>query len=142
VKKDSRLDAWLIIGRARHFMLELRQKELEPYHISPQQLFVLEIISEIGAKATLPELAKRLERKNNTVSLQMTRMEKDGLVKKVHDARKSSMVRYELTEKGTDTYNKARERSTIKKIMSILTEAERQELIGMMEKLVKAVKKY
>jgi len=123
-------------------MLEVRQKELEPHHISPQQLFVLEIIHELGSKATLPELTKRLERKNNTVSLQMTRMEKDGLVKKVRDAHKSTMLRFELTGKGLKTYNQAKERGTVKAIMSALSEDERQQLILIMNKLIDEVKKY
>ena len=56
VSRNSCIYARLLMGRARHVMLNARQKEVSPYHISPQQAYLLFILHSVGHKATLPEL--------------------------------------------------------------------------------------
>ena len=140
--KDSSLYARLLLGRARHLMVKARQKELTPYHISPRQANVLFILYNLGHKATLSELAKHTDRENNTLSIQMTRMERDGIVKKVRETPKSTLISFELTEKGIDTYNFVKISKTIKDIMSVLSEEERQMLIAILKKIIKKAGKY
>ena len=65
-----------------------------------RQYHVLGIIEYLGSKATLEEVAKRAERKGNTISRQAVSMEKDGLIKRTQDMPKSTLLRLELTEKG------------------------------------------
>ena len=81
--KDSSLYARLLLGRARHLMVKARQKELIPYHLSPRQAVILTFIKSLGDKAYLSEIAKHTKRNINTLSIQMTRLVNDGLVKKV-----------------------------------------------------------
>ena len=140
--KDSSLYARLLLGRVRHLMVKARQKELTPYHISPRQANVLFILYNLGHKATLSELAKHTDRENNTLSIQMTRMERDGIVKKVRETPKSTLISFELTEKGIDTYNFVIISKTIKDIMSVLSEEERQMLISILRKIIKKAGKY
>jgi DNA-binding MarR family transcriptional regulator len=140
--KDSSLYARLLLGRARHLMVKARQKELAPYHISPRQANVLFILYNLGHKATLSELAKHTDRENNTLSIQMTRMERDGIVKKVRETPKSTLISFELTEKGIDIYKFAKQSKTIKEIMSVLSEEERQELIAILKKIIEKTEKY
>ena len=140
--RDSSLYARLLLGRARHLMVKARQKELNPYHISPRQANVIFVLYNLGHKATLSELAKHTDRENNTLSIQLTRMERDGIVKKVRETPKSTLISFELTEKGIETYNFAKQSKTIKQIMSVLSEEERQELIGILKKIIKKAGKY
>ena len=77
-----------LIVEARHHLLKARQRELKPYHISPEQSNILDILYCIGRKATLSEIAKHTERGVNTVCQQMIRMEKDGLVRKEREVPK------------------------------------------------------
>jgi len=65
--RDSGAYARLLIGRARHLMLNARQKEVAPYHISPQQAYLLFILQSLGHKATLSELAGYIDRGINTL---------------------------------------------------------------------------
>jgi DNA-binding MarR family transcriptional regulator len=103
---------------------------------------VLFILYNLGHKATLSELAKHTDRENNTLSTQMRRMERDGIVKKIRETPKSTLLSFELTDKGIDTYNFVKKMKTIKGIMSVLSEEERQELISILQKIINEAGKY
>jgi DNA-binding MarR family transcriptional regulator len=142
LSQDSSRYAWLLIGRAREFMVKAREQELVPYQISHRQAYVADIIYNLGHKATLTELAKHVDRGVNTLSYLMTRMERDGLIKKVREKPKSTLLKLELTRKGVLAYKNSEKRESIHKIMSVLSEKERQQLISMMQKLMDATEKY
>jgi DNA-binding MarR family transcriptional regulator len=132
----------LLLGRARYLLVKARQKELAPYHVTPQQANALTIIEELGDKANFSELAKRTERKLNTLSIQMTRMENDGLIKKVRETPKSNQLAFELTEKGKNICREAKKIKSIKTIMSALTEEEHQQLRVLLGKIITKAEKY
>jgi DNA-binding MarR family transcriptional regulator len=140
--RNASLYARLLIGRARHLMLNARQKELAPYHISSRQAYILYILYNLGHKATLTQIAADSDRAINTVSLQMTRMEKDGLVKKVRETPKSTLIHFELTEKGIDIYNQSKDMKVNKAIMSALSKEENAQLIAILKKIISKAAKY
>ena len=140
--KNRRLYARYLIGEARHLMYMARQKELVPCHISPRQGGILDVLSNIGHKATLAELAKYTGRKMSSLSVQMTRMENDGLVKKTKETLKSNLVSFELTVKGSDIYNYSKDMKSDKIIMSVLSDEECEQLISMLKKLINKAGKY
>ncbi len=142
ISRDSNLYARYLLGKARHLMFQARQRELRPYHISPRQANTLIIVYKLGEKATLAELAKNTDRGINTLSMQVTLMEKDGLVKKVRATPKSNQLRFELTKKGLNTYNKIKKITSVKTIMSSLSEDQRQLLISMLETIIAKAEKY
>ncbi len=51
-------------------------------------------------------------------------------------------IRFELTQKGIDTYLNCNKDKSVKAIMSVLSEEENQQLILILEKLVKKAEKY
>jgi DNA-binding MarR family transcriptional regulator len=69
-------------------------------------------------------------------------MEKDGLVKRYQEKAKSTLLTYELTEKGVTAYQNSLKRDAIKKVMSVLSEKELGQLISMMEQIIAAAEKY
>jgi DNA-binding MarR family transcriptional regulator len=71
----------------------------------------------------------------------MTKMERDGLVKKVREP-SSMQVRFELTPKGIDTYLNCNKDKSVKAIMSVLSKEENRQLTLILEKLVKKAEKY
>jgi DNA-binding MarR family transcriptional regulator len=140
--RNSSLYARLLLGRARHLMYKARQKELTPYCITHQQANLLFILFNLCHKATLTELAKYSYRGTKNVSMQMIRMEKDGLVKKVRETPKSALLSFELTEKGVSTYKNCYKMRSVKAIMSVLSEEERQQLISTLNKIINKAEKY
>lgn len=125
-----------LIGKTSQILFKARKKELDAYQVSPRQAHVLTCIYELGDKANLNELAERTERNLNTLSINVTKMEQAGLVKKIRDTPKSTKLRFELTEKGLNIYQEARKIKSAKKIMSALSEEERQQLIALLEKII------
>ena len=142
ISENTSMYSRYLIGRVRHFMNRARQKELMPYHISPRQATILFILSNLGHKATLSELSKNTDRQINTLSQQITRMEKSGLVRKARETPKSALISFELTEKGIDASKNITKTSSVEAIMSVLTEKERQQLILLLKKLVASAEKY
>jgi DNA-binding MarR family transcriptional regulator len=134
--RDSFLYSRLLIGKTRQLLFRARKKELDIYHVSPRQAHVITCIYDLGDRASLNELAERTERNLNTLSINMTKMEQAGLVKKIRDTPKSTKLRYELTETGLNIYNEIKGIKSAKKIMGTLTEEERQQLITLLEKIV------
>jgi DNA-binding MarR family transcriptional regulator len=142
ISQNSSMYSRYLIGKIRHYMNRARQNELRPFDISPRQATVLFILQSLGHKCTLAELSKHSDRQINTLSTQITRMEKNGLVRKVRQTPKSALINFELTEKGTEIYNKSIEESSVEQIMSVLTESERQQLISLLKKIATAAEKY
>jgi len=142
ISRNSSAYSRYLIGRVRHYMNRAQQNELSPYNISPRQATILFVLSSIGHKTTLTELSKQTDRKINTLSQQITRMEKNGLVRKVRETPKSALISFELTAKGIETYKKSTKTSSVEKIMSALNEDERQQLIALLKKVATAAEKY
>ena len=140
--KNSFLYSRFLIGKARQFFVRARQQELAPYQISPRQAHVLTLIDYLGDKSSLTELAERTERNINTLSVQMTKLENDGLVVKIRDTPKSNKVRFKLTEKGLNICNAIKNIKSARVIMSALSEEERQQLISLLKKVINQAEKY
>ncbi|MGP8079626.1 MAG: MarR family winged helix-turn-helix transcriptional regulator [Dehalococcoidales bacterium] len=134
--KDSILYSRFLIGKTRQILFRARKKELGAYNVSPRQAHVLTCIYELGDKANLTRLSERTERNINTLSINMTKMEHAGLVKKIRDTPKSTKLRFELTETGFNIYQNVRKVKSAKTIMSSLSEEERQQLITLLEKII------
>jgi DNA-binding MarR family transcriptional regulator len=140
--KESTFELWRLIGRANHSIFIHRQKELRQHHIPVPQLWVLIAIKELGATATLNEVAKAVERKPNVISLQTAIMEKDGLIKRLKNTPKSTLLKLELTEKGWETISASRHSESITKIFAALSAGERKQLEFILNKLIAKAQKY
>jgi len=139
---DNILYSRLLLGEARHLLVRARKKELAPYRVSPEQANVLTIINDLGDKANFTKLVKLTNRKQNTLSIQMKRMENDGLVKKGRERPKSRELVFELTEKGKIICDAAKKIESITTLMSVLSKAERQQLISLLEKIISKAEQY
>jgi DNA-binding MarR family transcriptional regulator len=145
--RNRHMQARQLLGKARRMMLYARNKELAPYRISSNQAFLLFVIYYHSQKhpdhrITLAELSQQTDREKNTISLQMTTMEKDGLVKKIREVPKSNQLSFELTEKGLDAFHKSKHWKTDKAIMSALSKEELETLVGLLTKIIKKAEKY
>jgi len=129
VSKDDIRILWAWIIRTYEAIDNARKQELKKYNINRSQGFVLAVIYDLGGEATLTQIVQRSFRKINTVSEILSRMEKQGLVKRVKDLKQKNRVRILLTEKGIKAGHQANKRESIIRIMSCLTEEERRKLV-------------
>jgi len=132
---DADYNLWLLLSQTRHAIFRIRQKELDQYNISTRQSALLLALKTIGDKAKPSEIARWLLREPHSISEQLSRMEKAGLVKKAKDLDRKNLVRVELTEKGREALYHASKRESIHEILSSLSKEEKQQLGSSLQKL-------
>jgi DNA-binding MarR family transcriptional regulator len=138
---ESNYELWHLIGKVNHLLILARQRELNQYHIPVRQAYILRVIHELGSKATLYELAKKVERTSDVISRQAVKMENDGLIQRIKDSPKSKILRLELTKKGLEIIKVSGQSKSADAIFSTISGEQRQQLESILNQLlVKLVK--
>ena len=123
---------WLSIEQARNSVFKARELELEQYGVSTVQAGVMYVIHTMGGRTRPAEIARWLVREPHSISGLLSRMERDGLLKREPDLERKNSVSIVLTEKGVDICNKTFLRESVKQIFSFLSEEERAELMSLL----------
>jgi MarR family multiple antibiotic resistance transcriptional regulator len=123
---DQENELWILMRQSGDLMSKLMDKKLEHTGLSTIQVALIFTIAFLGNKATPRRLSRRLGREPHTISEMLTRMEKQGLIKKINDLERKNMVRIEITDKGKKLYSATND-ITRPPVMSALTEKEREE---------------
>jgi len=126
---------WVLLNQARDSMHKAREKELAQYGISSSQAAVLFISNMIDAEVTPSEISRWLLKEPHTVSAIITRMEKQGLVKKIKGKGKNNSVQIALTKAGEEAYHNSEKIQSIKEITSHLTPEEILQLSALLTRL-------
>ncbi len=133
--KDQDYELWWLILHLRRAMHKIRARELFQYGITPEQAAVLSVVQAIGDEAKPVEIARYLLREPHTISGILSRMQEEGLLRKVKDLDRKNLVRVVLTEKGRKAYKQSTKRESIHRVMSCLSEEDHQQLRVPLEKL-------
>jgi DNA-binding MarR family transcriptional regulator len=141
-ESESNFELWLSFGKAHHLIELARQKELNQYRIPHRQTHVLRTIKTLGENATLAEVAKEVDRQPHVISTQTINMEKDGLIKRLRETPKSSLLRLELTDKGLQMVEAASKSKSFDEIFAFLTKKERQQMKENLDFMAKNAEKY
>ena len=132
---DQELSLWALFGQTRLGMLKVRRRELRKLNISPNKSTVLLSLQVIGDKATPSQISRWLFREPHSMSELISKMEQDGLVRKIKDLDRKDQVRVVLTEKGHEVYHEALKLESIRNIMSCLSDDEHRQLRSCLLKL-------
>jgi len=135
IYSDESYRLWLLLILVRDAIHRARQEELRQVGITASEAGVLFYAHALGNRATPAEISRCLFKRPHGISMLVSRMEREGLVKKVSDLDRKNLVRVELTEKGQEAYNYASKRAVIHRIISSLPEEERQQLSSNLERL-------
>jgi DNA-binding MarR family transcriptional regulator len=139
--EDEDQDLWLLLTHARYAVFRAREKELQRYGVSPEQVGLLFVVQALGNKATPAALSRFILRQPHTVSALVDRMARRGLVKKVKDLDRKNLVRVVMTEKGQKTYELSTKRGPIHRIMSTLNPEERKQFKDYLERILAKARK-
>jgi DNA-binding MarR family transcriptional regulator len=139
--EDEDQDLWLLLTHTRYAVFRAREKELQRYGVSPEQVSLLFTVQALGNKATPAALSRHILRQPHTVSALVDRMARRGLVKKVKDLDRRNLVRVVLTEKGQKTYELSTKRGPIHRIMSELSTREKREFKDFLVRLLAKARK-
>ncbi|MFC2008492.1 MarR family winged helix-turn-helix transcriptional regulator [Chloroflexota bacterium] len=131
-KKINSVDAdqtlWLLLEQTRNAVYKARELELEQYGVSVIQAGVMLVVDTMGGRTRPAEIARWLVREPHSVSGLLTRMEKDGLIRRVPDPERRNSVSIVLTDKGQSICGKVFVRESVRQILSVLDEDEREQL--------------
>ena len=128
-------DLWNLLSEVRDAIVRTREMEASQFGISAPQTQVLFFVQAIDGPVTPAQLSRLLFRQSQSVSGLLTRMEKQGLVKRVKDLDRRNQVRIVMTEKGRQAYNQSTQRKSIQRIMSSLSKEERRQLKSYLQTL-------
>lgn len=137
---DEDYNLWLLLAQTRDRIMKVRRREMHQYGINPARGAVLFLAHNMGEKATLAEMARQLLRTSHSTSELVTRMEKEGLLRKIKDLDRKNLVRVALTKKGREIYNHQLNYESIQRIMSRLSEEDRRCLRSCLLKLERGAK--
>ena len=126
---------WSLLRRVSHLVLRVRDNELSRYGLTSAESAVLLSIRANDGKATPADISRRLLREPNSISAQVSRMAKKGLVKKTKDAHRKSVVRLSLTSKGRSACEKAANLESVRELLAVLSAKERARLRLSLDKL-------
>jgi DNA-binding MarR family transcriptional regulator len=132
---DRDYNLWVLLHQVSDIIFNSREEELRQYGLPATQAEVLFVIKAIGDKATPAQISRMIFRRPHSVSGILDRMAKAGLVKRTKDLHRKNWVRVTLTEKGLQAYKQALKRKSVQKILSSISEAERQKLKSLLETL-------
>jgi DNA-binding MarR family transcriptional regulator len=133
---DEILQLDLLFGRARYLSVRAREKELQRYGLTPEQVHALFTIQRMGNKGTQSEIGRELLREPHTIADMVNRMALKGLVVRMKDAERKNLVRVGLTEEGKKALKIAVKAGPIRRIIYCLNEKERQQFRGYLERLM------
>ncbi len=139
--EDEDQDLWLLLTHARYAVFRAREKELQRYGVSPEQVGLLFVVQALGNKATPAALSRYILRQPHTVSALVDRMARRGLVKKVKDLDRKNLVRVVMTEKGQKTYELSTKRGPIHRILNTLSPEERKSFKDYLERILAKARK-
>jgi MarR family multiple antibiotic resistance transcriptional regulator len=126
---------WLLLARSQHIISKIRHKELRECGVTMNEAAVLLTIMRLKRPATPTAISQDVHWEPHTVSELLKVMEKKGTIRKVRDLERKNLVRVEITEKGLDAYVKSSQRKAIRKVMSVLTREEQNQLWVLLSKI-------
>jgi len=134
---NTGLRLWLLLHRVRDGIVMCEDSIFGNYGLTTEQFSVLAAVKSRGGSLTPIGLATILARKPNSVSTLVDRMVKAGLVRRTRDRKDRRTVNVSLTSKGEKALEPAAPAGWefIQKILSPLSDKDREVLNGMLEVL-------
>jgi DNA-binding MarR family transcriptional regulator len=124
---DDYYRLWLLLTQTRAAIFKVRHKKVGRY-LHPNQAAALISVWAMNGRVTPAALAKRLFLEPHTVSELIIRMEKKGLVTKSRDRDRGTVVRVSITKKGREVCRSVMGQELIHRIMSRLSDEQREQL--------------
>jgi len=133
--EPRRTKTFIILGLSHDAVLRVREEELFPFGLTHSQASTLHWINALGEKATPTEIARRQFRSPHSVGELLVRLRKAGLVERFQDLQNLNQVRYEMTKKGRDLFKQCQRLTSLRHVLSGLTNEEQEQLCDLLMKL-------
>jgi len=124
---DEYYELWLLLSKTRSAIFKARHKKFGQY-MHPNQAAALVMIWRYDGQVTLATLANQLFLEPHSISEQIDRMQKKGLVTKTRDKTRGNVVRVSITDKGQRICSELMQADFIRGLMSELSAKQRKQL--------------
>jgi len=133
-----------ILHQTHDVLRNCEDKVFGEYELNAERYAVLTAIKYPDAPVKITDIARRLTRSVNSISMIIDRMVKAGLVKRVRDKKDRRVVFVSITSKGEALFNPATQagQKFIQEILSPILDEDRQALVGLLETLRHKVSEY
>jgi len=128
---------WALLHQAWQALYSTRERKLAKVGLTPEQTSVLWFCKYCPGPLTPAEIARRLFRKSQTVSGLLSRMEREGLIRRVPKQKGHPFTEVQITAKGEKRLRRGREMllTTTEKCMSPLSAEEVEQLRNLLRKV-------
>lgn len=133
---DRLLAAWVLMGQTWSAMYKAAERQLNKVGLTPEQIDTLWVCRDYPGPLTPAELSRLLFRGNQTVAGLLTRMERQGLVRRVPKRKGKPFAEIQMTAKGEQLCASGIEelRALIANIMSSLSAEELEQFQELLRK--------
>lgn len=140
-KVNLALGLWVKLARAAATFGKLTEENIRSYGLTEPQFGVLECLGHLGP-LTLGELSRKLLVSGGNITCVVDNLEREGLVERLHSTSDRRAIVARLTGKGQTLFDTVfvRHAAFVASTASVLTEAEQEELSGLLRKLGLALK--
>ena len=97
-------ELWRMLDHTRFMISRLRQRELDQVGLTPEQAYILDILERHGGMTTINQIAEITMRRHHSISTQITRMVKQGLVRKKVSALDHREYEISITARGRELF--------------------------------------
>jgi MarR family transcriptional regulator, lower aerobic nicotinate degradation pathway regulator len=138
---DKDHDLFMFLSRARYLAYRARERELQRFGLTPEQVGILFVIKASEEKLSPADIARLFLLQRHTISSMVERMEEKGLVKRNPDPQNKNRLILSITEKGNASFRLSTKREPVHRIMQTLEASERAVFIQCLEKIAAAASK-
>jgi len=138
-KTDLALGLWVKLARASATCGKLADENIRSFGLTEPQFGVLECLGHLGP-LTLGEISKKRLVSGGNITCVIDNLEREGFVERVPGTDDRRVVVAQLTSKGKKLFDEifVKHARFIAKVASVLTEAEQEQLAGLLKKLGQA----
>lgn len=135
IPADEDFRLWRFLGHTSYAISRLRELELAQYGLTPEQTYVLDILSVSDGSTTISKIMDMTLRPHNTVSTLITRMAQSGLVEKKRCSDDKRSYKITMTGKGRELFRRVT-RNSITMAFSTLSVEDKRTLGSILSRLL------
>ena len=142
-KVDQSLKLFIVLSRAYRAVNEHVNKQIQTYDLNPTEFAVLELLFHKGDQP-LQQIGGKILLASGSMTYVIDKLEKKEYIRRVACAEDRRVTFAQITEKGKELIEQVfpAHQNEIEKIMSVLSDEEKDMAIEVLKKIGLSVKKY
>jgi DNA-binding MarR family transcriptional regulator len=127
VNQDENYSLWRLLDHTHFMISRLREKELHEFGLTPEQAHILDILAQSNGTSTINNIIEITQRKHHSVSTQIERMSRQGLIERKRKSADLRQYEVSITARGQALLDRVT-RDSFEKTFSCLQRDSKKEL--------------